>query len=192
MSLELTRNNTHTKKARCGGFNLLAGGRKPKKPIQKNIRRKKGSITCPPKIQYSTFIFFFKHNDLLNHNFRCLQMISPTARRVSPPECSASTFPPWRRTPPTYSEPSFEPSGSPTPAPRETSRGLSSTRCVNWPFIPNVSTAQGGKHAQFPSRVRCRWVRKMKTFILGCPAVPLSSFHALIIIPCATAKWILH
>lgn len=129
---------------------------------------------------------------VLNHNFHCLQMISPTARRVSPPESSASTFPPWRRTPPTYSEPSFEPSGSPTPVPRETSRGLSSTRCVNWPFIPNVSTAQGGWRAQFLSRVPCRWVRKMKTFILGCPAVPLSSFHALIIIPCATAKWILH
>lgn len=79
-------------------------------------------------------------------------MISPTARRVSPPECSASTFPPWRRTPPTYSEPSFEPSGSPTTVPRETSRGLSSTRCVKWPFIPSVSTAQGGKRAQFPSR----------------------------------------
>lgn len=184
MSLELTRNNIHQKKkAKCGVFNLLAGGRKSRKPIKKNtISRKKDSISY----------FLFEHNGLLNHNFHSLQMISPTARRVSPPECSASTFPPWRRTQPTYSEPSFEPSGSPTTAPRETSRGLSSTRCVNWPFSPNVSAAQGGTRAQFPSWVRCRWARKMKTFILGCPVVPLSSFHALIIIPCATAKWILH
>jgi hypothetical protein len=80
-----------------------------------------------------------------------LQMTFPTAPRASPPRCSASMSRPWRRTPPTSSEPSSEPFVSPTLAPRGTSRGLSSTRCVNVLFHSHCAQAcKGGRDPILP------------------------------------------
>lgn len=126
-----------------------------------------------------------------------LQMTSPTAPGASPPRYSASMCRSWRRTPPTYSGLSFEPCGSPTPAPGETSRGLSSTRCVNWPFISTISRAQGWGgvkrgRAEFLSEGLCGSVRKMKTFILGCPAPSTSLFKCWSLFRVVKIRWILH
>ena len=108
-----------------------------------------------------------------------LQMTFPTAPRASPPRCSASMSRPWRRTPPTSSEPSSEPFVSPTLAPRGTSRGLSSTRCVNVLFHSHCAQACRGVVIQFSHMAQCTWdgvglhVVLVYTYLYRSPNSPL-------------------
>lgn len=140
-------------------------------------------------------------NNIYKANFESsfpfyLQMTSPTALGVSPPRYSASMFQPWRRTLPTCFGPSFELCGSQTLAPRKMNRGLSSTRCVNWPLVSTVSRTQGVMCSislwRPIAKSLCRSARKMKTFILGCPTPSLLFFKPWSLFHVLTVKWILH
>lgn len=77
-------------------------------------------------------LVFFPHLSFISSSV--FQMICPTAQKASPLKFSASMSPPWKGTPPTSSERSFELWGFRTPAPRGTNSELSSTRCVKVPF----------------------------------------------------------
>lgn len=137
---------------------------------------------------------FFK--DTTESRFPCaLQMTSPTALRVSPRRCSASMSQPWRRTPPTSSGLSFEPCGCPTPVPRETSRGLSSTRCVNWPFISTVSWTRGvmrSSSLRRPNATRLYVNGKDENIYNRASNLLSPLFKCWSLFHVLTVKWILH